>query len=378
MSDFGIQTYRPNGSVSIDSSNKAGVFLESMVLAHGASGSKVYPDVPAGYLYHVVVDTRATQFTQEIHVITVGDDGTGQAKISWTGIQYDGSSTTTVLVFARRTNAVGGSFGAAILSANGDYLADLKYSVPQFNGVSKSVLFQERVQNPHITKGVMYRCRYAGENLGVSNKLFFLNLPDSSVHDLWYALSPYDGINKVPTVYVHSPAGIHPNGTYNIPWPSMHEFDLGAPVSAGSSFGLQCFNASSALTYDSSAENLTLKEVVTVVTPPRQTYSWDEATVVEIPISFSGEWGVSAPFFSAQYFNDFDNMDSSTVEYWLSLYQRKGNTLRYKVMLMRGTKDDFINNATYGRSTGTPKGGGILVADISQLNPAPSIIYTGY
>lgn len=384
MADFGIQTFRPNGSVAIDSTNKAGVFIESLTFAPGETGSKVYPDIPAGYMYHLVVKTKSNQYGPEAHAVTVGDDGTGQAKLSWTGYVNNGTVSTTVLVFARRTNAVSGSFGATILNADGDYLADLKYPVPQFNGVSKTIDPTQRIGNPWVhggsgtSNGYLYKCRYPGSNYDVKDKLFFLYLPDSSDTDLWYALSPYDGAYQIPTLYIYSPNGANPGGAPYLPWPSMHQFTLGSTMSAGSSFGLQYFDAGGALTYDSSAENIAIKETSAITTMALQENYWDSSATVQIPISFSGQWGVLAPFFRAQYASDYDNFDSSTVEYWLSLYQRRGNTLYYKVLLVQGIKGTSQYNATVGEGDGTPRGGGVIIADISQLSPAPSITYTGY
>ena len=357
MTDFGIQAFRLNGSVSVDSTNKAGVYIETLTLVGNQSGSKVYPDIPAGYMYHIL--TAAKGYA---HTITVGDDGTGQSKITWSAsvyaTQYD---TTTVTVFARRITSYG--FGAAILNADGDYLADLNYPVPQFNSTITSDGAYTRITT--TGGGTLYESTYPGNG----GSMVLMNLPDSANDNLWYAFNPYSGAYDNRKVYVFYPSGF----AQYVKLPSLHNFTLGNPTSSGSSFGMQCFNSSSGLTYDSSNENIVIKDTTSI--------TFNNKTSTPTPASYTlalpPTCGFIVPFYKEKWYNDFNNPDGSIVEYWLSLYQRKGNTIYSQLKLMAGTQGMGQSTATYLIREGTPYGGGGIFSDISQLNPAPNIISVG-
>lgn len=356
MSDFGIQIFRANGSVAIDSTNKAGVYIETLSLVGNNSGSKVYSAIPAGYLYHILTNCNG-----KAHTISIGDDGTGQAKITWTANSIATSSmTTTVVIFARRINSSG--FGAQILNANGDYLADLNYPVPQFHDTTSS-----DGTRSYITAigGVLYESTYPGNG----GSMMLMNLPDSTTDNLWYAFTPYYEAYNNRKVYIYSPGGY----ASTLKLPSLHNFSLANPTSAGSSFGMQCFNASGALTYDSSNENIAIKDT-TSVTLNAKTYS---PTPASYTLSLPTTCGFIAPFYIEKWFNDVNNENGSIVEYWLSLYQRKGNTFYSQLKLVAGTQDMGKSTATYLIQEGTPYGGGGIFADISQVSPAPNIVSVG-
>jgi hypothetical protein len=354
MADFGFQFLRQNTSVAIDSSNKAGVYLETLTLVGNQSGSKVYTDVPAGALYYIV------SASDEAHTITVGNDGTGQAKISWVnsgfGTEYQ---TTTVAIFARRISSY--DVSAALLTAAGDYLADLNYPVPQF----RTTISSNGQRNPRIAfDGQLYEATYPGSNYDVTGTMFMLNLPDSTDDDLWYAFNPYSGAYKELKVYVYSPRGV---GLMKLP--SVHSFSLKNPVGAGVGIGMQCFTKGLALTYDSSAENLAIKDVTTIVPNGSDArFPNPVSYTLALPITC----GVVAPFYKLKFFNDHNNEDGSITEYYLSLYQRKGNTFNYMIKLVAGSIGGS-SSSPYAIKEGTPKGGGGIFADISQLNPPPNI-----
>lgn len=362
MSDFGIQIFRANGSVAIDSTNKAGVYIETLSLVGNNSGSKVYTAIPAGYMYHILSNCNGYA-----HTISIGDDGAGHAKITWTASIYATQyMTTTVVIFARRINSSG--FGAQILNASGDYLADLNYPVPQFHDTTAYNTTNGSV-NPRLSvnDGFLYESTYPGNG----STMMLMNLPDSTNDNLWYSFYPYSGAYNNRKVFVFSPGGI----PQYLKLPSLHNFTLSNPTSAGSSFGMQCFDASGALTYDSSNENIVIKDTTTITLNPKT-----NSTIyppASYTLSLPTTCGFIAPFYREKWYNDPNNIDGSIVEYWLTLYQRKGNTFYSQLKLMAGYQGAGQSTASYLIMEGTQNGGGAIFADISQVNPAPSIFLTG-
>lgn len=365
MADFGIQTFRANGSVAIDSSNKAGVFIESLLLVGNESGGKVYPDIPAGYLYYVLI------WSDQPHTIAVGNDSSGQAKISWSAsafaTKYD---TTRIAVFARRLNTAG-SFGANLLNSDGDYLADLNYPVPQYlSTLSPYDLISGSSVLTNYNNGSTGRLEervYSGSNYGdAGNTLFVMNLPDSTDDDAWYAFNPFSGPYKRNAMYVY-----HPQGPMPTKLPSIHCFSLKDPVSAGGSFGIQCFSAGGALTYDSSAENISIKGIATLPIIGKDQYGFQNPQ--SFTVAAPATCGIVAPFYREKWFTDADNENNTVVEYWLSLYQRKGNTFKYMILLAQGTPNSGQFQGKHLYREGSYNGGGVIIADIAQLTPAPII-----
>jgi hypothetical protein len=310
-------------------------------------------------MYHVLINCKG-----QAHTIVVGNDGAGQAKLTWTASIYGTQfMTTTVAVFARRINSSG--FGAQLLNADGDYLADLNYPVPQFQStISYSSSNSQLGNRLNATGGTFYEITYSGND----GSMVLLNLPDSTSDGLWYAFNPYSGATNARKLYIFNPGGI----PQNLRLPSMHNFNLGYPTSAGSSFGMQCFTANGTLTYDSSNENIAIKDT-TLITLNAKTNS---PTPASYTLALPTTCGFIAPFFKEKFYNNFDDPDGSIVEYWMTLYQRKGNTFYSQLRLIAGTQDAGAQ-ATYLIREGTPYGGGGIFADISQLNPAPNIQVVG-
>lgn len=365
MADFGIQTFRPNGSVAIDSTNKAGVFIETLQLDGGQSGSKVYTDIPAGALYFI---TAQSPYVSWANTVTLGDDGAGHAKITWQKSPYDGSGyITTLRVFARRINSSG--FGVALLNADGDYLADMNYPVPQYDKTIAPTNTRPPGHDPLSVSGggLLWERTYSVTTYPTDNKLMLMNLPDSTSDDLWYSFYPHSSAYNLMTVYVYSPRGYGPT----IPLPSIHSYNLGTPVSSGASFGIQCFNANGGLTYDSAAENIAIKDTLQLPSSPRVGTTFDIQYVPTYTLNMPTSCGIVAPFLKEKYYSNFDDENGSIAEYWLSLWQRKGSSFRHMVFLVSGTNGGGAS-APYLIQEGSG-GAAVIVSDISQVNPPPSV-----
>lgn len=359
MDNLGIEIFRPNGSVILDRTNKAGVYVETLTMPGAGEGSKVYPDIPAGCLYFVGLKGS------NAHIITVGNDVTGQAKISWAyNPARSASENTVVIIFARRVNNAR-SLTAAVLNTDGDCLFDLSYPSPQFYGtISPMNSGGEPLLVP--SGALLYERYYTNTGLnGGDNRILLMNLPDSTSDDLWYAFDPYATANNNAKVYVYSPRGYGPV----IRLPSIHSYALSAPTSSGKIPNLQCFNGSGALTYDAYSENVVIKDTATIVPVGGGGINPGDinTNLVTLNMNFPSVCGVIAPFYRAKYFTD-----TEIKEYYLSLWQRKGNVLNYQIKLVQGVKGGR-QSAIYSESAGGSGGGGVIVADISQVNPAPSI-----
>jgi hypothetical protein len=269
--------------------------------------------------------------------------------------------TTSVVIFARRTNS---SDSATILNADGDYLADLSYATLQYSRTIAPYA-QNRNNSLYVSGGGAFiEATYqAGSN--TLGELFFLNVPDSTDDNVWYAFNPYSGAYKELKVYIYTP-----NGTGKIvKLPSVHAYSLGTPVSAGSPFGMQCLKANSALTFDSSAENIAIKDTATITPQGKNYFPTPDNYTVAMPATC----GIIAPFYKEKWFSNYDNQDGSIVEYWMAMFQRKGSTFSYQMLLVSGTPGQGQYQAQYAIGEGA-NGGGAIFIDISQVNPSPSYI----
>lgn len=360
MADFGIQAFRPNGSISIDNSNKAGIYVETLVLGAGTQGNKVYSDVPGGYLYFTVLKGDSA------HTITTDADSTGQARLTWVyNPGGNGTAATTVIIFAKKTNRPD-PFGAVLMNTSGEYLADLRYPVPQHYG---RITPTDSGGDPILVAvgGILYERAYSGFGaVGGDNRIMLLSLPDSTSDDLWYAFDPYIPANGTAKVYVYSPRGYG----VTIKLPSIHAYALSGPVSAGKPVGMQYFLPGGALTYDILADNLTIKDtgVITMGRGGLTPTQVNEA-MVTLNLAFPTTCGVAAPFFRSRYTG---SSDTDVKEYYLGMYQRKGNVFNYQNKFIQGTRGGW-SSAVMGEGAGSMHGGGLIVADISQVSPAPSI-----
>lgn len=372
---FGSETYRANGSKAMDGANASGIFVKAITVWYGsaANGSEVFPQIPAGSMY-IVIAQAGGQYEPSI-----GDDGTGHAKLSWTYYPYGASfvnstSDTTFLVFARKVIQTE-SHGILTYNDIGDQLNDYRYPVPQYAGtvqpaaaptmsyVSPDGIYQLNVHTVRIN----FRA--------TTNRLVMVNVPDSSSNDVWYSCYPFIKANEV----------VYENGAYNTsipvelyilrragqPYqvPSLHVFSLDGPVSGGSTFGTQYFNASGALVYDSSAENVSIRDQQPLTFPTRG------SPANTLAMNMPSQAGVVIPYFyqSIYHAQAVDiNGNRGYYENWRGMVQRRGNTLYAKTI-------DFAHNTVYDPSgTGThfdsqfgrQTGGSAMIVDISELSPS--------
>lgn len=358
MADFGITAYRADGSVALDGSNKAGVFVGLLVAPNGAAGSKVYNDVPTGALYYLVASSAGK------HVITVGSDGAGRAKITWTLDSQSSlavSGDTVLMVFAKRVTPAS-DFGAVITADNGDTLADYTYPVPQYLTTLASPTFYGAavIGAAGMLRIFSFPVPAIRSN---TNRLTLMHLPDSSANDIWYACDafiPANSSQQYLFVYMVCANGL--SAPYNVP--TLHLFSIDGPVSGGSSYGVQCFGAGGNLVFDSSAENISIKDYASVVPSGKNT------AAVSYDLATPSLAGVAAPFFEQRWFDKQDG--TAERERYVGFVQRKGATLSYQIKLVEGTVGggNYPTFSSFFNQKGNVGGGGLMVADISQLSPA--------
>lgn len=352
MAEFGIETYRPNGSVAITGANKAGIFIEVLRLPYGNASNKVYPDIPAGSLYYLLA------WGTDSHRITVDSDGAGRARVTWIGSGGVSWNDTYLLIFARNVTH-SDSFGAVIQASNGDLLADLTYPVPRylFKMTTTSVSAIPSVSARHLYK-IGYTLPSNMET--ATNKLILFQIPDSTTDDSWWSCESFIPAGSsfplgttIPaiTMYAWGPSQLQ-----YIPTVYVYALDGGVP-SSGSSYGVQLYSRSGSLVFDSGNENICVKEIASI-------YPNDNGGA---PVSYNlsnipTNCAIAAPFFDYDYYN----YPHDTVERYLGMVQRKGQKLSYQNMLVQGTVGAGAN-ATYLSIEGNIRGGGAILMDNSQL-----------
>jgi hypothetical protein len=351
---FGIETYRADGSVAMNGSNKAGIFIE--VLSISGTGSKTYSSIPAGYLYYLVASSTGT------HIITVTNDGAGNAKISWAiNSQAVIQTTTYVQIFARKVTP-SGTYGVSITGDSGDSLIDYTYPVPQYVATltNPQAVAQGNVSYVTGPAGFVFKKAYTVPTTrNNTNRIALLYLPDSTSDDAWYACSGFLSANPSggENVYVYC---VSQTSQHKVP--TVHLFSLDGPISGGGTFGIQLFGATGTLIYDSSAENVSVKDVATVET------NGNNGAAVSYALALPTTTGVAAPFYEATW--SAVSPAGYINERYLGVFQRKGSTIYYQIKLIDGAVNGRNDaNATQYAQSGNEQGGGMMVVDVAQLSP---------
>jgi hypothetical protein len=374
---YGIETYRPNGSVAMNGANKAGIFVKAITLWYGtqAGGSEVFNDIPAGSMF-VVIAQAGGQYTP-----IVGDDGLGHAKLSWTYSPYgsgyfNNTSDTTFLVFARRVTQ-SSSYGILINNDDGDQLMDYTYPVPQYAG---SVQPNAQATASYYSTDDMYQYNEHTAYINLrpgTNRLIMVNLPDSTQNDVWYSCRPF--LKSGDSVYMG-------DGTYstNVPVtlsilrrkgqpyqvPTLHVFSLDGPISGGGSYGLQYFKSDGSLVYDSSAENITIRDQKPLTYPSE----WDAAQ--SMAINAPAQAGIVIPYLARSKYEAYGQNDingnSGFYRNWLGMVQRRGNALFYQ---MKDTSHRLVydpnrQGLNFDSQFGVPAGNSMMLVDLAQLGPS--------
>lgn len=363
MADFGIQTFRADGSVAMDGSNKGGIFIEVLAISpSNDTGTKVYSDIPSGCLYYFVAQSN------ERLRLSAGSDGSGHATLSWSkNTSWYGTQTSYVMVFATKVTHAD-SFGAILLADNGDMLADYAYPVPQYLLSRGNPGFADEIIN---SPNGYYLRKHTYTVSGLSstdNKIVLVNLPESSGTDAntWYACQSFiakGATTALIEIYVYGTAP-----QYKIP--SIHIFSLDGTIVSGGTFGIQCFNASGTLVYDSSSENVSVRDITTIKTDANELSPGNVDSIAKT-MNFPTSCGISAPFFDYKRYDDANGSYDGTFvvrERYLGLMQRKGTTLYYQNKLVDGVQGGG-SNAKYLSAHGSVEGGGCMIVDISRFNP---------
>lgn len=285
-----------------------GVFIELLTIdSTSTSGSKSYPMIPAGELRLFNVDTPG-------HSVTVDYDGSGYARVNWSG-GGGFNQSTTVMIFAQALNEVN-TYGATVRSSAGKVLLDYSYPVPQFKGtLTPSSQAAVTVQCP---EGMRMHAHSFATNVGAgTNRIILLHAPDNGAN-VWYSYTSFlDADYSQVTLNIFAP-----NDTAYVV-PTLHVFSLDGIVSAGSSHGLQLSRPDTSLVYDSSAENLTAHSLLPVIyPPPGSVNSYIDSTPILA--------GILAPYYE----NTTHTAVSGgwTKDRYVSGVRRSGNQFQFKQM----------------------------------------------
>jgi len=353
---FGTETYRPNGSLAMSGANKAGIYIGMMVIAYNdPGGSQIYTQIPAGYMFVVTAGSAGAGN----HEFTI-DSVNGYARINWkptsNGYLSNGQSSR-FLIFARRLNNPP-AFGKLVYNDENDALLDVNYPVPQFAGTVQPAARATRTfdcsdgHNEGNEHTVTMNLRPN------TNRIVLVNMPNDDGRNIWYSCDSFvpAGSGAVTLTLTI----IRPYGTpYQVP--TLHIFSLDGPISGGGTFGEQYYKADASLVYDSSAENITIRDLALV------SYSVNTATMtLNVPASA----GVAIPFVEQhditpynpqqQYSTGFDRIYKGTA-------QRQGSEIRF---LLRNTEIPIYRDTIgFNTQAGSQRGFAVVV-DLAQLNPS--------
>jgi hypothetical protein len=253
---YGFETYRTDTSKNQDGLTKAGVFIERFDIAYQSnSGSKSYPMIPAGGLKFFNVNSPG-------HTITVDSDGSGYARINWSGGgSYNNGSS--LLIFAQTLNEVN-PYGMTIRNDAGQVIADYSYPVPQFRG---TITPPANSSNSALAPdGFTIHTHTFTSSLGAgTDRLILINLPDNG-SNTWYMYDKSFVSSDITGAYEVRFVVYAPNNTAYVV-PTFHVYSLNGTVSQGLSYGIQLTRPDTSLVYDSSAENMTAADLLSVSYP---------------------------------------------------------------------------------------------------------------
>lgn len=240
---YGLEITRANGRTMLAPASRGGVFVGLYTAAYGATGSWTFPNIPAGGLTPYMIGFGG-------HQVVVGSSGgvatlTLNPVLSGTAPPLSMRIASTIAVFARLTNE--GNYGVLMTSEDGERSISSLYPVPVFLG---KLTFSATPTSSFAT-GVNGFTRYThtvSTSLGAGRtRMILWTIPSSSL-DVWYTgtsyLSNAAGAANVDLKILRAPATtpVLPQGFV---------FALDGLAASGSAYGLQCFNASGQLTYDS-------------------------------------------------------------------------------------------------------------------------------
>lgn len=339
---YGFETYRANGSTITNGASKGAIFVGVLTISgSSASGSQTYSQVPAGCAYYLNVD-------QGSHDITIDANG-AYARLNWA--QRSGSTNpTNVFVFATKINNTN-TYGITLVNDAGETLADQTYPVPQY-----VTAFQ-----PNTTAVNTFTCpgvaglrgnfhTAVGSNLRPgANRILLARIPDSGTADIWYSCDSYIPASNTtgftPSITVYAPVG----AAYEVP--TLHLFALDGPVASSSGEGIQIYDGSGGLLYDSSAEVLSVKDSVIV------DYELAGATVT-YTLNLPADAGVLIPYY-------YRYQKSGTQgDVYTSVVKRVGNQLTFKLMYTAHSENSPVT-ASYALGSGANSY--CVVVDVSQI-----------
>jgi hypothetical protein len=339
-----FKTMRSDGSVAIDAGSKTGVFVEMLTISGSSgSGTKSYPAVPGGYLYCVNVDTGS-------HDFAVDTDGSGYGRIIWVQ-RAGGSAVTRLMVFARRINQTN-TYSLALFNSAGDTLADYDYPVPQYAG---SVQPSAQATQTYATVGGLSANSHQAPPVNFrpgTNRLVFVNLPDSGTQDIWYYYLPFIPSDNT-TGFTMAVSVFCP---FNVPYqvPTFHVYSLENPLSSSDTNKITVRLGSGALVYDSGAENMYVVDSTIV------NYPTDPAATVSYTLALPAVAGMVIPYFFR------DAHDTTNRDQYVSAVKRVGNVLTFRSVLANRTSDAG-NPVAFTTLLGTPANSMCMVVDVSQL-----------
>jgi hypothetical protein len=358
MAGFGIETLRSNGTVMMDGSNKAGIFIEAFSIPGGSSsGSQVYMQIPAGSMFVMAAGSEGSPTGNHSYII--GDDGLGHAKLSWTlnSGGYSSNGATKLLIFAKKVTNTD-TFGVVTLNDEGDTLMDYTYPVPQYVATLQPAA--RGIRRYDCADGVTE----ANEHEVVldlrtsSNRIVMLNLPDGLDSRIWFSCTSFVPANVGSVTLVLTV--IRP---YGVPYvvPTLHVFALDGPVSGGGTFGIQYIKSDGSLVYDSSAENISVKDLQEV------SYLQGDVTLT---MTLPTVAGICIPYclrYQDVPYNSNAPLSSGFTRIYLGIARRRGSQIDFQLRWVNAPAyyGSFGGQTQYG-----PGQGFTLAVDISQQNPA--------
>lgn len=353
---YAFETYRSDGSTVINGSSGACIFLGLYTIpGTSASGYASFPQAPAGSIYCFNANAGSHDFD------TVSPGGDPYARINWT--QRAGQTqATTLIVFAKKTNNAD-TFGLLLLNDAGDTLVDSSHPVPQYAGYIQPTV--DATSTYQCPDGLRANVHNVPMNIRPgTNRIVLLKMPDSGTDDIWYSCDSFISSSVTSTVSlnvtVYAPAGV----AYQVP--TMHIFSIDGPVNAGGDYALHVMLADQTLVYDSSAENISVRDATAVTYPAvgsTATYS------LALPVNP----GVSIPYF----YQHVRHIDGSA-DVYTSVAKRVGTQMTFKSLHVVHHNIDAAGNTSF--QLGASANSYCVVVDLSQLGgasasgtPAPTV-----
>lgn len=280
----GITTYRLDGSILLDGLTKGGVLVDVLKCPAGTSGSKSYPRTQAAGLHYFVARQGGHKITLQNQGGTTGIEGA----VKWeTGIQNPGQFDTYLYVFARSLATVD-SYGLSTVNDLGEILVDPGFPVPQFVG-SVNLSSTGRLKYTTYDNYTAHVHATAAFNLRPgADKIILMAMPDSGTDDTWYCLRKDSVLSSegsvVVEVVVYTKAA-----DYQLP--TLHVYAVNSLQDSGNPYGMKLYNAQQQLTFDSSAEGMSIKDQIQAIRPDYGSTNTYTLAVSNLP-------GVTIPYYN--------------------------------------------------------------------------------